>query len=65
MSCCRDGIRESNVVTKVFEVEYVPVEPLLPEDDGLSFQHQMEKERREVFCICQSPLELHAIVVQM
>ena len=44
----RDGLRESNVVTKVFEVQYVTPPDLPPEDDDLEFREEMEKERTMV-----------------
>ena len=40
-----DGMRESNVVTKVFEVQYVSPPDLPPEDDDLEFREDLEKER--------------------
>lgn len=46
--CYRDGMRESNVVTKVFEVEYVAPPELPPEDDDLEFQEDLEKEKTMV-----------------
>ena len=44
----RDGIRESNVVTKVFEVEYVTQPAMPPEDDDLEFRDDLEKEKTMV-----------------
>ena len=41
-------MRESNVVTKVFEVEYVSPPDFPPEDDDLEFREEMEKERTMV-----------------
>ena len=46
--CFSDGMRESNVVTKVFEVEYVSPPDFPPEDDDLEFREEMEKERTMV-----------------
>lgn len=46
--CYRDGMRESNVVTKVFEVEYVTPPELPPEDDDLEFQEDLEKQKTMV-----------------
>ena len=43
-----DGMRESNVVTKVFEVVYVSPPDFPPEDDDLEFREEMEKERTMV-----------------
>ncbi|XP_052765985.1 double zinc ribbon and ankyrin repeat-containing protein 1-like isoform X2 [Mya arenaria] len=40
-----DGIRESNVVTKVFEVEYVASPMMPPVDDDFEFQEDLEKQR--------------------
>lgn len=40
-----DGMRESNVVTKVFEVVYVAPPDLPREDDDLEFREDLEKER--------------------
>ena len=40
-----DGMRESNVVTKVFEVEYVAPPDLPLEDDDMEFREDLEKER--------------------
>lgn len=50
-------MRESNVVTKVFEVEYVTPPELPPEDDDLEFQEDLEKQKTMVtlsvtfFCV--------------
>lgn len=41
-------MRESNVVTKVFEVEYVAPAVVDPEDDDLEFQEDLEKEKTMV-----------------
>lgn len=45
---CRDGMRESNVVTKVFEVEFAPVPRSHPVDDDLGFQDEINKEQTRV-----------------
>ncbi|XP_067682776.1 double zinc ribbon and ankyrin repeat-containing protein 1-like isoform X1 [Haliotis asinina] len=44
----RDGLRESSVVTKVFDVEYVPPPAMEPTDDDLGFQEQWEKEQSKL-----------------
>lgn len=44
----KDGMRESNVCTKVFEVEYVPGPAMMPEDDDLEFQEEIEKEQQRL-----------------
>ena len=41
-------MRESNVVTKVFEVEFVAPPHLPPEDDDMEFQDDLQKERSMV-----------------
>ena len=41
-------MRESNVVTKVFEVEYVAAPEMPPIDDDLEFQEDLEKQRTMV-----------------
>ena len=41
-------MRESNVVTKIFEVEFVAVPHTMPEDDDLGFQEEIDKERSQV-----------------
>ena len=38
-------MRESNNVTKVFEVEYVSPPELPPEDDDLEFREDLAKQR--------------------
>lgn len=49
-------MRESNVVTKVFEVEFAPVphSPLV--DDDLGFQDEIDQEKtrvsNQIFVIC-------------
>ncbi|XP_060582060.1 double zinc ribbon and ankyrin repeat-containing protein 1-like isoform X2 [Ruditapes philippinarum] len=45
MAVGADGIRESNVVTKVFEVDYVAQPAMPPEDDDLEFRDDLEKEK--------------------
>ncbi|XP_055879639.1 double zinc ribbon and ankyrin repeat-containing protein 1-like isoform X2 [Biomphalaria glabrata] len=40
-----DGLRESNVVTKIFEVDFVPTPALPTEDDDLGFQDDLERSR--------------------
>ncbi|KAH3844481.1 double zinc ribbon and ankyrin repeat-containing protein 1-like [Dreissena polymorpha] len=40
-----DGMRESNVVTKVFEVDYVAPPVMPPEDDDMGFQDDLQKEK--------------------
>ena len=50
-------MRESNVVTKVFEVVYVSPPDFPPEDDDLEFREEMEKERTMV--IKQKVLRMH------
>ncbi|XP_053376654.1 double zinc ribbon and ankyrin repeat-containing protein 1-like [Mercenaria mercenaria] len=46
-----DGMRESNVVTKVFEVDYVAQPALPPEGDDLEFRDDLEKEKTMVTVI--------------
>lgn len=42
-------MRESNIVTKVFEVEYIAQPPLTREDDDdLGFQEDLEREQSRV-----------------
>ena len=41
-------MRESNVVTKVFEVDYAPVPHSPPVDDDLGFQDEINKEQTRV-----------------
>ncbi|KAK3597887.1 hypothetical protein CHS0354_029470 [Potamilus streckersoni] len=45
MAVSKDGVRESGVVTKIFEVEYAPPPSMAPEDDDLEFQDELAKER--------------------
>ncbi|XP_059174678.1 double zinc ribbon and ankyrin repeat-containing protein 1-like [Physella acuta] len=40
-----DGLRESNVVTKIFEVDYVPAPTMPIEDDDLGFQDELDRTR--------------------
>ncbi|RUS85675.1 hypothetical protein EGW08_006551 [Elysia chlorotica] len=40
-----DGLRESNVVTKIFEVEYIPPATLPYQDDDLGFQNDLDRSR--------------------
>ena len=44
-------MRESNVVTKVFEVVYVAPPDLPREDDDLEFREDLEKERTMVIIV--------------
>ncbi|KAJ8308223.1 hypothetical protein KUTeg_013097 [Tegillarca granosa] len=44
----KDGMRESNHVTKVFEVEFAPPPPLDPGDDDIGFQEEMDKEQTRI-----------------
>ena len=44
----RDGIRESNIGTKIFEVGYVPSKEMAPVDDDLEFQEELEKQNSTV-----------------
>lgn len=41
-------MRESNVVTKVFEVEFAPVPHSPPVDDDLGFQDEIDQEKTRV-----------------
>ena len=41
-------MRESNVVTKVFEVEYVTPPEMPIEDDDFEFQEDLEKQKTMV-----------------
>lgn len=41
-------MRESNVVTKVFEVDYVAPPEMPTEDDDLEFQEDLEKQKTMV-----------------
>lgn len=41
-------MRESNHVTKVFEVEFSPPPPLEPGDDDIGFQEDLDKEQTRV-----------------
>lgn len=45
-----DGLRESNVVTKIFEVEFAPAPTMPIVDDDLGFQDELDRSRakREV-----------------
>ncbi|KAL5008801.1 hypothetical protein ScPMuIL_014382 [Solemya velum] len=46
LALAKDGMRESNIVTKVFEVEYIAQPPLTREDDDdLGFQEDLEREQ--------------------
>lgn len=49
-------MRESNVVTKVFEVEFAPVPHSPPVDDDLGFQDEIDQEKtrvsNQIFVIC-------------
>lgn len=45
---CSDGMRESNVVTKIFEVDYVPAPTMPIEDDDLGFQDELNRTRAKV-----------------
>ncbi|KAL3873518.1 hypothetical protein ACJMK2_036625 [Sinanodonta woodiana] len=45
MAVSKDGMRESSVVTKIFEVEYAPSPSMAPQDDDLEFQEDLVKER--------------------
>lgn len=49
-------MRESNVVTKVFEVEFAPVPHSPPVDDDLGFQDDIDQEKtrvsNQIFVIC-------------
>ncbi|GFO03818.1 ankyrin repeat-containing protein c20orf12-like protein [Plakobranchus ocellatus] len=40
-----DGLRESNVVTKIFEVDYIPPATLPYQDDELGFQNDLDRTR--------------------
>lgn len=44
MAVSKDGLRESNVGTKIFEVEYVPSKEVAPVDDDLGFQEDLDKQ---------------------
>ena len=44
MAVSKDGIRESNIGTKIFEVGYVPSKEMAPVDDDLEFQEELEKQ---------------------
>ncbi|XP_055957137.1 double zinc ribbon and ankyrin repeat-containing protein 1 isoform X2 [Patella vulgata] len=43
-----DGMRESNVVTKTFDVDFVEPPPRPPEDDDLGFQYDLDLERSKI-----------------
>ncbi|XP_012946393.1 double zinc ribbon and ankyrin repeat-containing protein 1 [Aplysia californica] len=50
LALAKDGLRESNIVTKIFEVEYAPPPSMPVEDDDLGFQDDLDRSRarREV-----------------
>ncbi|KAK3092414.1 hypothetical protein FSP39_002533 [Pinctada imbricata] len=48
LALSKDGMRESNVVTKIFEVEFVPVPHTTPEDDDLGFQEEIDREKAKL-----------------
>ena len=53
LSCIfRDGERQSAVVTKVFDVEYSPPPEVIPVDDDMHFQDDLERERSKVQLEC-------------
>lgn len=45
LALSKDGMRESNVVTKVFDVEFAPVPHSPPVDDDLGFQDEIDQEK--------------------
>ncbi|XP_029638162.1 double zinc ribbon and ankyrin repeat-containing protein 1 [Octopus sinensis] len=45
----KDGVKESNIVTKTFDVEYVPATESLPaNNDGLDFQEEVAEEKAKL-----------------
>ena len=48
---CRNGERQSGVVTKGFDVNYAPLPEILPEDDDLGFQADLEHKKSKVILL--------------
>ena len=57
---CRDGMRQSNVVTKVFDVEFATPNTCPLEDDGLNFVSEVRASHVSIlvhFSLAQCPYE--------
>ena len=47
----RDGLRESHIMTKTFDVEQLATSPTGPQDDGLNFMNDIPANEVIMLCI--------------